>query len=177
MVDQEKTLKELREELVGLGISAEKAEKFTTKAQLVTTIEALRAAGDKVESLDPKINPKEEKEDLKRWQSKSERMREHLESQPKVRVLIPLDPNEKQGVVREIESNGRKETVHVSGAVWSKTFNGYRVIVPKGVYWSVPEQIAENIEQEYNQTQHAGDQWRIDRVDPETGKSVKSQLE
>jgi len=176
---EEKTVKELREELVKLGMPVEDAEKLTTKAQIGVTINALKAANvvKKVDSLEPKVDLKEEKQDEKRWQSKADRMAKHLEEQPKVRVLIPLDPQEEQGVVREIEIRGIKQYVHVSGAVWSKTFNGYKVVIPKGIYTKVPEQIADNISEEYNQTQHAGDQWLIDRVDPQTGKSVRSQLE
>jgi hypothetical protein len=40
----------------------------------------------------------------------------------------------------------------------------------------VAQDIADNIEKEYHQTVHAGDQWKIDRVKPETGRQVSEQL-
>ena len=176
---EELTLSELQAEAVKLGMPEEDSKTFTIKAPLIATINALKATKvvQKVDTLEEKVSPKEEREDEKKWQSKADRMAKHLEGQPKVRVLIPLDPNEKQGVVREIEVRGIKQYVHVSGAVWSKTFNGYKVIIPKGVYTAVPEQIAENISEEFNQTQNAGAQWAIDRIDTQTGKPVRSQLE
>jgi len=179
MPEEIKTLKESREELTKLGFPQEDAKKLLTKAQINAVINALKASNvvKKVDTLELKVNPKEEKQDEKRWISKAERQQDFFDSQPKVRVLIPLDPHEKQGVVREVVVKGRKKIIHVSGAVWTKTFNGFMVIVPKGVYTEVAKAIAENIAEEHNQTQHAGDQWLVDRIDPETGKSVRSQLE
>jgi len=176
---EELTVKELQAEAVKLGMPEEDTKTFTTKAPLIATINALKASNvvKKVDTLEPKVNPKEEKQDEKRWKSKAERQQDFFDSQPKVRVLIPLDPHEKQGVVREVMVKGRKKIIHVSGAVWSKTFNGFMVIIPKGIYTEVSQPVADNIAEEYNQTQHAGDQWLIDRIDPQTGKPVRSQLE
>ena len=119
------TTKELQAELVKLGMPEEDTQKFNTKAALIATINVLKATKvvNKVDTLEPPVNPKEEKESEKHWQSKADRMAKSLESQPKVRVLIPLEPQEKQGVVREMEIRGLKQYVYVSGAVWSKTFN------------------------------------------------------
>ena len=176
---EEKTVKELRAEAVKLGMLEVDAKTFTVKAPLIATINALKVANEvkKVDSLELKVDPKEEKQDEERWRSKAERQQDFFESQPKVRVLIPLDSHEKQGVVKEVMVNGRKKTTHVSGAVWAKTFNGFMVIIPKGIYTEVSEAVADNIAEEYQQTQQAGKQWLIDRFDPETGKSVRSQLE
>jgi hypothetical protein len=171
---EEKTVKQLREELVELGMPKEDAEKMSTKAQIQAIIDTFKA--NKVTSLNEKPNPQEEKDTEKAWQSKADRMHDFFEKQEKVRVLIPLDPNEKPGVVNTITVRGRKQYVYVSGAVWSKSFNGYRVIIPKGTYTEVPEAVAENIADEFRQTQAAGEQWKIDRIDTRTGKPVKDQL-
>lgn len=119
---------------------------------------------------------REDREVNKAWMNKAEVMRRHLESQPKVRVLIPLEGDEQLGVVEVKSVAGHEVTLVKSGAVWSKTFNGYRVVIPKGVYTDVPQQVADNISQEYNQTQTAGRQWSLDRLDPKTGRPVRDQL-
>jgi hypothetical protein len=174
----ELTVKDLQAEAVKLGMPEEDSKTFTTKAPLIATINALKAtsAAKRVETLEPIVSPKEDRKDAQLWQSKADRMRESLEQQPKVRVLIPLDPGEKQGVVKRVMVNDREELVAVSGGIWSKTFNGYKVIIPKGVYTEVPMQIADNIAEEFSQTAHAGDQWLVDRIDPSTGKPVRNQL-
>jgi hypothetical protein len=172
---EEMTVKELQAEATRLGLQS--AELFKTKAILIAAMNSLRKVKvEPTEVITPPVSPKEERVDEKRWLSKVDKMREALENQPKVRVLIPLEGEEKQGVVEKVMVRGVEETKYVSGAVWSKTFNGYKVIIPKGVYTDVPEQVAENISQEYNQTQHAGDQWSVDRVDPKTGRPVSEQL-
>jgi len=168
---EELTLAQLKEKAVTLGIPEEELKNFTTKAPLITTIRAMQSAKP-VKTLEPVESTQVREADDRRWETKVERMKKFLASQPTVRVLIPLDEGEKPGEVREV--NG--EMVAVSGAVWSKTFNGYRVTIPKGKYWTVPEAIADNIEQEYHQTTHAGDRWKIDRVKPETGEQVSKQL-
>lgn len=120
--------------------------------------------------------PLEQKLDEQRWMSKKQKMKDFFDAQPKVSVMIPLEAGEKPGVVEIKRVRGFDETVVVSGAVWSKTFNGYRVVVPKGVYTEVARGIAENLSQELNQTLTAGDQWKLDRIDPNTGKPVREQL-
>ena len=72
--------------------------------------------------------------------------------------------------------NGREEIFVKSGAVWSKSFNGYRVIIPKGVYTEVAKDIAKNVSDELNQTLMAGDEFKLDRIDPNTGRPVREQL-
>lgn len=173
MGEQEKTQKELREELVKLGFDAKATEGIKTKEALLATIEAMKAKA--VVSLNP-ANPQEDRDTEKSWQTKADRMAKHLEAQPKIRVLIPLETNEKVGIVEETLVKGIRKFKHISGAVWSKTFNGYKVIYPKGMYVDVPEQIAENIGDEQNQTQNAGASLKIDRMDTNTGRPVSEQL-
>lgn len=59
-----------------------------------------------------------------------------LDKQEKVRVFIPLGIGEKQGV----------------NAVETVTINGLRMVLPKGVYSTVPKAVAEIIERHYNMT-------------------------
>ena len=167
---EELTLKQLKEKALTLGITEDELKGFISKSPLITMIRAIQNTKS-VKTLEPVETTVEREADDRRWESKAMRMKKNLESQPTVRVLIPLEGDEKPGEVKEV--NG--QWVAVSGAVWSKTFNGYRVTVPKGKYWTVPMQIAENIEQEYHQTQHAGDAFRIDRI-KEDGKPVSERL-
>jgi len=168
---EELTLSQLKEKALALGLTEGELKSFSSKATVIATIRAIEKVKP-VATLNPTENPKEIKEDSRRWETKVDRMRAFLADQPTVRVLVPLEGDEKQGVVKEV--NGQMVTV--SGAVWSKTFNGYRVCIPKGKYVNVAQSIADNIEQEYHQTTHAGDQWKLDRVKSETGELVSKQL-
>ena len=170
----EKTIKELQKELIDLGFSEKALAGIKTKEALLAIIDSIKAKP--VTTLNPPVDPKEQRTDEQSWQNKADRMAKHLETQLKVRVLIPLDAGEKVGKVRETMVRGIRRFTHVSGAVWSKTFNGYRVIYPKGTYIPVPEQIAKNIADEHDQTQSAGEEFKIDRVDPTTGRQVREQL-
>lgn len=178
---EEMTLKDLQAEAVKLGL--QQVELFKTKGQIIAAINSLRQATiisekptETVNPLAEPVNPKEERADEKRWKSKADKMRENLDAQPKIRVMVPLEPNEKQGVVKEVMVGGHKETIAVSGAVWVTNLNGVHIVVPKGIYCDVPEQVADKISREYNQTQHAGDRFRTDRIDPQTGRPVSEQL-
>jgi hypothetical protein len=178
---EEMTLKQLQDEASKLGL--EQIDLFKTKGPLIAAINSLlKVQAQPTINTTPQVivpepvNPKEERVDEKKWQSKADRMRDHLESQPKVRVMIPLEHNEKQGVVRKTMVRGHEETIAVSGGIWVTNLNGLHIVVPKGIYYDVPEQVADKIGREYNQTQHAGDQFRIDRIDPKTGRPVSEQL-
>lgn len=170
---EEKTVKELRKELVEKGLDAKAVEGIKTKDAILAVLKGLAT---KVDTLNPPIDPKEEKSTEQSWQGKADKMAKHLEKQDTVRVLIPLEPNEKVGNVKQVRVKGILQYQYVSGAVWSKTFNGYKVILPKGTYTEVPEQIADNIAKELDQTQRAGEHLKIDRVDPVTGRAVREQL-
>jgi hypothetical protein len=60
--------------------------------------------------------------------SKARAMRDHLASEPKVRVFIPLASGEKQGVTQSV------------------ILNGYPLYIRKGTYVNVPESVAEVLE-------------------------------
>jgi len=171
---QEKTEDDLRTELVSLGFDESAAKNIHGKEALRATIAIVKEK--RQETNVDQTTPEEDRETEQAWQAKADKMAEQLHSQEKVRVLIPLEPNEKVGVVKEVEERGVVQYRHVSGAVWSKTFNGYKVIIPKGVYYPVPQQIADNIATELNQTQLAGQHLKLDRIDPNTGKAVAEQL-
>lgn len=66
--------------------------------------------------------------------SKAAKMKEILSKQPKVRVLIPLEPGEKRGSTESV------------------TLNGYRLNIQKGVYVDVPQQVADVLSNSLNQT-------------------------
>ena len=177
---KDKTVKQLREMAVELGMPKEDAESFDKKAPLIATINTLKATKatkvKKVRTLNPPPDPKEEKQVEKQWRSKAERMRTKLDAQPKIRFMIPIEGEEKPGVVREVTVKGRKEYVHVSGAIETVTLNGCKTIIPKGVFIEIPEQVANVLSESYRLTQEAGKDYLIDRIDPDTGKPVSDAL-
>lgn len=198
---EEKTNAQLKEELVTLGMPQEAVDKLpNTRAIILPMIDLLNqkneaikessntaatsqgtvdAEGERVATLEPTPNPKEEKQINDQWQSKARRQWEFWDKQPKVQILVPLNgANEKQGVVDWVYDRGlgREIPVAVSGANQPVTENGAQWIIPKGVYVSVPEPVAKLIQDKYQQTAAAGANLLVDRVDPETGKSVRDQL-
>jgi len=74
---------------------------------------------------------------VKRPQTKKEIMKAKLDSQPKVRIIIPKEPKEAEGAF---------ETVQL---------NGYTLQIKKGVYVEVPQQIADIIMSSNNQINEA----------------------
>ena len=158
------TVKQLRDLAVKRGLPAEDAEKFTSKAPLIATINVLKVKDAKVATLNEVVTPQQAKSDEKRWRTKAIIMRDKLAKQPKVRILLPLEPNQKKGVVKEVMIRGRKETVYVSGTCVYPQLNGYKLVIPKGVYVDVPEQVATLISKAHADTQDAGRDFLIDRI-------------
>jgi len=175
---EDKTLKDLQIEAVKLGIPEEAVKTFTNKAPLIVTINALKAKEvvEKVSSLRDPLNPGEEKRTNKNWYTKAMIMRDQLDRQPKVRFFLPLEPKEKPGVVKKVMVKGRQETVHVSGAIETVTLNGYKEIIPKGVFYDVAQQIADILSESLLATQSAGKDFLADRIDPEMGGAVSERL-
>lgn len=177
---EESTLKQLQAEIVKVGMPQEDADKFTTKAPLIAALNALKAVNlvRRVDTLDPVVSPKEEKKFEEHYRGKAEGMRAVLEAQSKVRIMIPLENKEKVGVIKwEYNSRTKRdEQVYVSGAFHPFTNNGYLYLVPKGVYVSVPEQIAKGIEERFGQMSEISEKLLIDRIDPDTGRPVSAQL-
>lgn len=179
------SVKELQAEAVKLGMPEDDAKLFTVKAPLIATINTLKASGaaqqvttEKITTLNAPPNPQEEKRIEQEHLSKADHMRNVLAKQGKVKILVPLEGKETKGVVDWVYNSktDRDEQVHRGGAIQPVTLNGYQYLVPKGVYVEVPEQIAQVIQDKYQQTSEAGSNLLIDRIDPETGKQVSEQL-
>ena len=179
----ELTLEELKVEAVKLGMPKESMDAFKNKSPLIATINTLKtkdadkvAEVKKVKTLNPPETPIQKRADNKSWLTKAERMRDKLDKQKKIRVLLPLEGKEKPGVVKVVKIKGRKEYVHVSGAIETVTMNGCKTIIPKGVYFDVAEQVAEIISDSYKQTQEAGREFLLDRESSEAGKTVRESM-
>ena len=175
------TVKELQAKLVELGMPEDDVQAFRTKAPLIASIKTLGAKeaiikGEeeevkKVKSITEPLNPNEDRQVNKRWKTKAAAMRDRLEKQPVVSILIPLEPAEKRGIVEwKIDKHGDKYQEHISGAVESLQLNGYKYFIPKGRYTPVPQQIAEVISRSQQQTLDAGADIKLDRIDPKTGR-------
>jgi len=166
------SVRELREVIVKLGMSESDAEQFETKKPLIAAINTLRA-------LKVKETPGQLKREKEQYLSKAERMRERLMKQPKVRILVPLGVGEKPGVIKWVynKKTKREEQVYVKGAYLPVQLNGFKILVAKGVYQEVPQQVADVISESQHMTSEAGRAFLIDRIDPETGKPVRDRLE
>ena len=81
---------------------------------------------------------------VKTLRSKADHMKDHLDRQPKVAVLIPFEKGEKKGAVQPF------------------CINGYKFTVQKGVMTQVPEQVAEMIAERFNiETSNRDSHWTI----------------
>lgn len=83
--------------------------------------------------------------------TKAEKMKENLHSQPKVTIMIPLDPGEAEGATLPV------------------TLNGYKYTIMKNVYVEVPKQIADVVMNSLKQTVAAGVAFRTDIARPSKG--------
>lgn len=79
------------------------------------------------------------------YKNDAQRMKEYLDSQPKINFLIPLTPGEKEGSY---------ETV---------SLNGYTLKIKKGVLVPLPQQVAELLAEKYKIEMEAGKEMRVDR--------------
>lgn len=182
------TVQQLQDKLVELGMPLEDAEAFKTKAPIISSIKVLMAKKmvadpeveeevKKVATLEEKPNPSEDREVNKRWKTKAEAMKARLLQQEQVSILIPLDSGERVGVIEwRTDKNGDTYQAHVSGAYEKVQLNGFKYMIPKGVYTKVPRQIAEVISQAQQQTLEAGSHISLDRIDPKTGKPFSEAL-
>ncbi len=176
---KDKSLKQLKEELVSLGMPQSEVDTFNSKGQLVAVLNILKATAvvKRVDSLEDKETPQEKKLFETQYASKAERMKELLLSQRMVRTLVPLSGDERPGVVEwRTNKNGKKYQVAVSGATDFVQLNGYKWIYPKGVYFDAPEQVAEVINNSHLMTMRAGENISLDRIDPRTGKPMNESI-
>lgn len=176
-----KTLKELIAEAVELGFPKEVAETFKAKSQVIAVIESLKskpkeeAPIEKVATIEETPDPKEERKIEKQWRNKAEQMMALWLAEPMVSLMVPSDPGKQPGVVEwRTDKHGNKYQVALTGedTIWSKSFNGAKWLVPKGVYVEVPIRIAKAIQKETEGLNNAGRQWLTDRLDKRTGKMV-----
>ncbi len=185
----ELTKKELRESLVKLGTSKEEADLFNTRDQLIAMIKV--KSKEKVSSLKETESPAERRELKNKYTTKVDIMREKLANQSKIRIKLPLEGKEQVGVVKRVcelsketlknmnltmSEKNKFDTVHISGAVEPVTLNGYRTFVPKGIYFEVPEQVADSLDEADRNTSSAGKDILFDRFDEETGRTVKESM-
>ena len=199
------TIKELQTKLIESGMPEEDAVSFKTKASAIATLRTMAAKEavlvdpievaetKKVASIQEKPNPSEDRLVNKNWKNKAERMKANLLAQERVSILIPTDPQDRQGVVTwknerggviddatffalPLEEKMRCYQVHVSGSIESVQLNGYKYFIPKGVYTPVPRQIAEVISRSQQQTLDAGKEYLVDRIDPKTGRPMSDVL-
>lgn len=174
----EMSVKQLQEEVTKLGMPAEDASKLKTTGVLISVINTLKTNKVAVVSSTSSVDPNEEKKTKKNWINKAHKQWLFWNEQPKVKIIVPLNGQEKKGVIRWETHPAMKiqVPVHVSGAVQSVIENGARYFIPKGVYVEVPEPVAKIIEAKFQQTSDAGSDILADRIDPDTGKPVSEQL-
>jgi len=173
------TLKELQIRATEAGMPEAVANSFTTKAQVVAVIEALELKKP-AQLVDPATSAtetaKEKVSTDKAWLNKRDAMGRELESQPKTTMALQLEPGEKAGIVESRVVNGIREFKVISGSVREKMLNGYIWIMPKGIMTQVPKQICELISKELNIAANISSKLSIDRIDPQTGKTVRDAL-
>lgn len=201
---EELTVAELKAKAVELGMPEEDVESFRTKAPLIATINTLQAKDavkekeevKKVASLEEKPDPSEEREVNKQWKNKAERMKAHLLSQEFVSLMIPLEVDEKVGVVEWCDPVGRQASKNdpiipfnewfklplekkmdtyqrqISGDVIMPQLNGYKYMIPKGVYTRVPMQIFEVVNEANMEQIKATQHMNLDRLDPQTRQTT-----
>lgn len=100
--------------------------------------------------------PKKEKPvsvEAEQYKDKTQRMKEHLDAQPKISFLIPLVSGEKEGAF---------ETV---------CLNGHMLVIKKGVMVELPKQVAEILAESYKIQMEAGKEMLLGR-----SKEVKEAL-
>lgn len=169
---EQMSLKELQAEVVKLGMSEENAATFTTKNPLIATINTLKASVRPAVKIDEVA---ENKQIEKQYRKDALIMRDSLLKQPKMSYFIPLEgKGEKKGVVKWVVNPKTKleEQVQVSGTVHPVTLNGFVWLVPKGVRTQVPEQVAEVLDERFNQTSEVEEENLLSRPN-ETVPGVK----
>jgi len=179
-----KQLEFMKRKLIELGMPAESVDAFTTPEQCQAVIDTLKAKNviQRVATLEETPNPREDRQIERQWQSKKDIMmdkwlKEEAEGKT-VQFLVPLEPNERAGVVTWTrDKSGRKEqSVKEGTAVELIQENGARWYVPKGRLVFVPQSVGNSLARRLRLTNEAGQEFLIDRTDPETGKTVGDSL-
>jgi len=176
-----KTLKELKEELIGLGMPSESVETFTTKGQIIAIMNTLKAKKvvDKVDSIEETISPSEEKQTEKAWRSKAQIMWDKWMAAPKVQILFPADPGKKPGIVewrKDAKGNDYQIALTPADSIQEIQVNGAKYLVPKGVMVEVPKPVADRVAEMLMLGSQAGADILLDRIDPKTGHPMNEIL-
>lgn len=143
---EEMSVKELQTHLNGLGFVG--SEILTTRNQLITVINSWNAKKlvSEVDDIAPKKAVRDnEVNEKKSYESKAARYKKWAWSHPIVSFYIPLDPGEKKGAFLP----------------WQR--NGYRLNIMKGVSVKIPEPIAKDLEEVFDMTARAGEEFLMDR--------------
>lgn len=179
MAEIETTLKQLKEELVSLGMPQEQVDSFNTKGQVLAVINTLKATAvvKKVDTLEEKTTPAENKQLERQWRGKAERMKARLMSQPMVSFYIPINPGEKIGKIEwRTDKNGEKYQFVVGGSYETVQLNGFKWFIAKGMRTNVPEQVADILDKSYRMSADAGANISMDRIDEKTGRPINEVL-
>ena len=138
---------------------AEEVKDLEEESGLAAPLDPAPAAPETPAPAKPKEAPLTNSQVVELHKSKAQKMKENLESQPKIRFFIPLAMGEKKGAY---------ETVNL---------NGYGLKIAKGMYVDLPTQVADVLAESYGQTEQAGQEFLADRqkVD-EHGISIQQAL-
>jgi len=185
VVDDSKQLESLKRKLIEAGMPADSVDVFTTIEQCEAVLNGMKAKAvvQKVDTLEEKANPVEERQIERQWQSKKNiMMNKWLKEEADgkiVQFLVPLEPNEKPGIVtwtKDKFGNKKDQIVKDGTAVEMIQENGARWYVAKGVLVFVPQSVGASLARRLRLTSEAGSQFLADRVDPATGKAIKESL-
>lgn len=107
-------------------------------------------------TLPPAVERREQSKAEREYRNDQQKMKAHLDAQPKVSIMIPFDQGEKPEQAKNIP--------------FTIVLNGYRYENPvgfggiqRGVRVDVPQQIAEHVWERLESEGRIGSQWRTDR--------------
>lgn len=149
---------ELKEAAKAKGIRANQ-----TKAELLAALEATgeaapeeETANDGVEAVEEEAAPEatptprvSDAEVNKAYATDQQKMKAHLDAQPKVKVMIPFDAGVDPAMAKKIP--------------FIVNLNGYRYEIQRGTFVDVPQQIAEIVMERLESEGRIGEEYRLDR--------------
>lgn len=97
----------------------------------------------------PKANRVSDADVAKAHMTDAQKMKKHLDAQPKVKVMIPFDAGVDGSVAKKIP--------------FIVNLNGYRYEIQRGVFVEVPQQIAEIVMERLESEGKIGEEFRLDR--------------
>lgn len=95
-------------------------------------------------------SPRESDADVaKALRTDQQKMKAHLDAQPKVRIMVPFDAGTNPETAKKIP--------------FVVNLNGYRYEIPRGVFVEVPQQIGDVVMERLESEGKIGQEFRIDR--------------